>query len=123
MNIFRGKRTAIQTLCILGEDVGVVKDCKCLGVHIDNRLNWKTNIEAVHKKGMSRLYFLTKLRSFNVCRKMLEIFYESVVASALYFAVVCWGSSIGASNNRLNKLIKMASSIIGYKPHTFEVVV
>ena len=73
---------------------------------------------------MSRLYFLRKLRSFNVCSKMLEIFYQSVVASALFFAVVCWGSSIGAGDtNRLNKLIKKAGSVIGCKPDTVESVV
>lgn len=86
--------------------------------------DWKTNIKAVCKKGMSRLYFLRKLKSFNVCSKMLEILYQSVVASALNLTVVCWGSSIGADdNNRLNKLIKKAISVIGCKPDTFEVVV
>ena len=70
---------------------------------------------------MSRLYFLRKLRSFNVCSKMLEIFYQSVVSSALLFAAVCWGSSIGAGDtNRLNKLIKKAGSVIGCKLDTLE---
>ena len=69
---------------------------------------------------MSRLYFLRKLRSFNVCSKMLEIFYQSVVASALFFAAVCWGGSI---TSRLNKLIKKAGSVIGIKLDPFEAVV
>lgn len=82
------------------------------------------NTEAVYKKGMSRLYFLRKLRYFNMCSKMLEILYQSVVASALYFAVVCWGSSIGAGEtNRLNKLIKKAGSVIGCKQDSLEAVV
>ena len=118
---FRRNRTATQPLCILGENVTVVEDYKFLGVHLDNRLNWRTNTEAVYKKGMSRLYFLRKLRSFNVCSKMLEMFYQSVVASALLFAAVCWGSSIGAGDtNRLNKLIKKAGSVIGCKLDTFQ---
>ena len=42
-----------------------------------------------------------------------------MVASVLFFAVVCWGSSIGASDtNRLNKLIKKAGSVIGCKQDT-----
>ena len=60
---FRRKRTTSQPLRILGEEVDVVEDYKYQGVDIDNRLNWKTNTEAVYKKGMSRLYFLRKLRS------------------------------------------------------------
>ena len=38
---------------------------------------------------------------------MLRMFYESVVASASLFAVVCWGSRLrGADANRLNKPIR-----------------
>lgn len=48
---------------------------------------------SVDKKDMSRLHFLRKLRSLKVCRKMLEIFYQSAVASVLFFGV-CWGSII-----------------------------
>lgn len=69
-----------------------MEDYKYLGVNIDNGLNWKTNRLAVYKKGMSRLYSLRKLRSFNVCSRKLEMFYQSVVASVLFFTEVCWGS-------------------------------
>ena len=61
-----------------------VEDYKYLRVVNDNRLDWKSIIKA---KGTSRLYFLRKLRSFNVCSKMLEIFHQSVVV--IFFAVVC----------------------------------
>ncbi|KAI3356294.1 hypothetical protein L3Q82_017188, partial [Scortum barcoo] len=77
-----------QPLRIRGEVVEEVEDYKYLGVVIDNRLDWKSNSEAVYKKGMSRLYFLRKLRSFNVGSRMLEIFYQSVVASAIFFAAI-----------------------------------
>ena len=121
---FRRNRPAPQPLSIQGDKVTEAVDYKYLGVHIDNRLDWKTNTEAVYKKGMSRLYFLRRLRSFNVCSKMLEIFYQSVVASALFFAAVCWGSSIGAGDtNRLNKLIKKAGSAVGCKLDTADEVV
>ena len=46
------------------------------------------------------------------------------MASALYFTIVCWGSSIGAGDtNRLNKLVKKAGSIIGCKQDYLEQVV
>ena len=91
---------------------------------IDNRLDWKSNTEAVYKKGMSRLYFLRKLRSFEVCTKMLEIFYQSVVSSTIFFAAVCWGRSIRASDtNRLEKIIKKAGSVLGLRLESFESVV
>ena len=72
---FRKKRkTAAQPLRILGKDVEAVEDYKYLGVTINHRLDWRSNTEAVYKKGMSRLSFLRKLRSFNMWSKMLEIF-------------------------------------------------
>ena len=119
---FRKKRkSAFQPLRL--QDVEAVEDYKYLGVTINHRLDWRSNTEAVYKKGMSRLYFLRKLRSLNVCSKMLKIFYQSVVASVFFFAVVCWGSSIGASDtNRLNKLIRKAGSVIGCKQDTLEAV-
>ena len=59
-----------------------------------NKLDWSANVDAIYKKGQSQLYFLRRLRSFNVCKKLLRMFYQSVVASVLFYAVVCWGGSI-----------------------------
>uniref|UniRef100_A0A3Q3W0T8 DM2 domain-containing protein n=1 Tax=Mola mola TaxID=94237 RepID=A0A3Q3W0T8_MOLML len=40
--------------------------------------------------------------------------YHSVVASVIFFAAVCWGGGIGSSGvNKLNKLVKKASSVVG----------
>ena len=42
------------------------------------------------------------------------MFYESVVASTIFFAVVSWVAGIKAKDaNRLNKLIKKAGSVVG----------
>lgn len=46
-----------------------------MDVHLNDRLDWRTNSDAVYKKGLNRLYLLKKLRSFNVSSKMLAIFY------------------------------------------------
>ena len=121
---FERKKMPSQPLRIRGEVVEEREDYKYLGVVTDNRLDWKSKIEAVYKKGMSRLYFLRKLRSFNVCSKMLEIFHQSTVASVIFFAVVCWGSSIRASDtNRLDKIIKKAGSVLGRRLESFNTVV
>jgi len=45
---------------------------------------------------------------------MLQIFYHSVVASVIFYAVVCWGSRVKAADaSRLNKLIKATGSVLG----------
>ncbi|KAI4895043.1 hypothetical protein NFI96_016161 [Prochilodus magdalenae] len=64
--------------------------------------------------GQSRLYFLRRLGSFNVCRKLLQMFYQTVVSSCLFYAVVCWGGSIKKRDEmRLDKLVRRAGSVVG----------
>ncbi|KAI3351311.1 hypothetical protein L3Q82_005856 [Scortum barcoo] len=78
------------------------------------KLDWTTNTDAIYKKGQSRLFFLRRLRSFNVCRTMLQMFYHSVVSSVIFYSVVCWGSRLKTvDTKRLNKLIRRAGSVLG----------
>ncbi|KAI4887653.1 hypothetical protein NFI96_006166, partial [Prochilodus magdalenae] len=110
----RRDKAQVTPISIKGVSVDTVEDYKYLGVHIDNKLDWAKNTDALYKKGQSRLYFLRRLRSFNICRTMLRIFYESVVASAILYAVACWGSRLRVADaNRLNKLIHKASDVVG----------
>ena len=110
---FRRTRSKLNTISILGEEVEVVEGYRYLSVHLDNRPDWKCNTEAVYRKGQSRLVFLRKLRFFHVCSRRMHIFYRSTVAGAIFFAATCWGSSIRASDTKkLNKLRKMAGSVL-----------
>ncbi|KAI3359517.1 hypothetical protein L3Q82_013909 [Scortum barcoo] len=60
--------------------------------------------------------FLRRLRFFNICSKLLQMFYQSVVASVLFYTVVCWGGSISKKDtSRLDKLIRRAGSVVGMK--------
>ena len=55
---------------------------------------------------------------------MLHIFYQSVVASAVFFAAICWGSSLRAGNSKkLNNLIKKPGSVLGTALESLELVV
>ena len=72
---------------------------------LDNKLEWSTNTEAVYKKGLRRLYFLSRLRPFNVFNWMSQ------------------GMGIKAKDaDRLNKLIRKAGSVVGCKLVTLEEV-
>lgn len=118
---FKKKGTPSHPLRIRGEAVEDIEEYKYLGVVVGNRLDWKSNMKTVYKKG---LYFLRKLRSFNMYSKMLEIFYQSGVASDIFVAAVCWGSSIRTSDtSKLEKIIKKAGFVVGLKLKPFETVV
>ncbi|KAI3360684.1 hypothetical protein L3Q82_002554 [Scortum barcoo] len=79
---FRRPRPHPEPVIIKGDCVEVVHTYKYLGVQLDDKLDWTANTDALCRKGQSRLYFLRRLASFNICKKMLQIFYQSVVASA-----------------------------------------
>ncbi|GAA6098691.1 atrial natriuretic peptide receptor 3 [Tachysurus ichikawai] len=60
------------------------------------------------------MYFLGKLASFNICKKLLQMFYQTVVASAFFYATLCWGGSIKKKDaSHLDKLVKKAGSVVG----------
>ena len=90
---------------------------------MNNKLDWTDHTAATYKKGQSRLHLLRKLRSFGVQGAYLTTYYDSVVASDIFYGVVCWSSStLAAGRRRLDKLIKKASSILGW-PLALEKVV
>ena len=67
---------------IQGMDIERVDSYKYLGFHLNNRLDWSENTSALYRKGQSRLYLLRRT------------FFDTVVALAIFYGAVCWGSSI-----------------------------
>ncbi|TWW66685.1 hypothetical protein D4764_20G0007170 [Takifugu flavidus] len=110
---FSRKASHTAPINIQGLDIEIVEEYKYLGVHLNNKLDWTHNTDALYKKGQSRLHLLRRLRSFGVCRSLLRTFYDSVVALVIFYAVVCW--SCGSSERdrkRLNKLVRRAGSVL-----------
>ena len=46
---YRRARPELSTISILWDKVQVVESYKYLGVHMNNKLDWKHHTEAVHK--------------------------------------------------------------------------
>ena len=109
---FRRKAPQTALVNIQGLDIEIV-EYKYLGVHINNKLDWTHNTDVLYKKGQSRLHLLRRLRSFGVFRSLVKTFYDSVVASAVFYTVVCWGcGSSERDRRRRNKLVKRAGSVL-----------
>ncbi|KAI3360667.1 hypothetical protein L3Q82_002533 [Scortum barcoo] len=84
---------------------------------------WSDNTDALVKKGNSRLFLLRRLRSFGVQGPLLRTFYDSVVASAIFYGIVCWASSItDRDRRRMDRLVRRASSVLGCPLDSVEVV-
>lgn len=99
---FGHKKSTPLSISISGTDVELITSYKYFGVNLDCKLEWSTNTEVLYKKGLSWLYFLRKLRSFNICNRMLYMFYQSVAGIRV------------KGSNRLNKLIKKGWISCGY---------
>ncbi|KAI4892844.1 hypothetical protein NFI96_004929 [Prochilodus magdalenae] len=105
---FRRCRHPPPLVNIRGTDIERVDSYKYLGVHLNNKLDWSVNTTALHKKGQSRLYLLRRQVMWSAGST------PTVVASAIFYGVVCWGSSIStADRRRLDKLLKRVGSVLG----------
>ena len=66
------------------------------------------------KKGQQRLYFLRKLASFKINRKILSLFYKTFIESVLTFSFICWMKNLSVKNKHsLDKIVLLCSKIIG----------
>ncbi|KAK3542758.1 hypothetical protein QTP70_002769 [Hemibagrus guttatus] len=112
---FQRRRTPHHTpVTIQGLDIELVGRFKYLGVHLNNRLDWLDNTDALYKKGQSHLHLLRRLGSFGVSRTLLWTFYDTVVASTVLYVIVCWvGGSTERNRKRMNRLVRRASSVLG----------
>ena len=118
---FRNKRTPAQPLYIKDEIVEQIECYKYLGLSIDNQLNWKDHSKNVYKKLNSRLYFLRKLKYFNVDNTLLKLFYKSIIESVISFSLVCWGGNAREINKgQINNVIKKAEKMCNVSFPDFE---
>ena len=111
---FRVKKSPPLPLYINGTEVEMVDTFKFLGTHISNDLSWHENTTQIVMKAQQRLYFLRRLKSFGVSQDTMTHFYRSIIESILTFSITIWfGNTTQADRQKLNKVVKTASKIIG----------
>ncbi|XP_031172325.2 uncharacterized protein LOC116062024 [Sander lucioperca] len=120
---FRRRLPRTSPVNIQGANIEMVETYKYLGVHLNNKLDWSKNTDVLYKKGQSCLHLLRRLSFFGVCRTLLKTFYDTEVASAIFYAVVCWEpGSPERDRKRLNRLVKRATSVLACPLDTIEKV-
>ena len=76
MVIYSGNNNKVLSeLMIGGEEVERVNEYKHLGTIIDNKLNFDANTCEIVKRCNQRMFCLYRLRSFDVARNTLQMFY------------------------------------------------
>ena len=86
---FRKKDTDIMLLKINDQ----VCTYKYLGVTTDEKLHLSDHINNIKSKANKRLNFVRNLGQFKVDRKLIALFYKSVIESVLSFCINCWGGN------------------------------
>ena len=111
---FRKNNTVPDPVLLKGENVERVKSYKYLGTTIDQSLSWKENTQFILKKANSRLYCLRKLRTFNINKDIMQLFFSSVLCSVLTFGVVSWGGNITQGDrNKIERLVRKGGRVVG----------
>ena len=83
---FRRSKKPPTPITIQGVEIETMDTYKFLGVHINNKLDWTDNTEALYRKSQSSIFFLRRLRSFDMCGRLLKMFYHSGVTSTMFFS-------------------------------------
>lgn len=118
---FRQKVTNTDKTSIYGQEIEMVSEYKYLGSIIDDKLCFDSNTSSLCKKGQQRLYCLRKLAKFNVDKSLMSLFYRSFIESVVTFSLICWYGSISVKQkNSLSRLIKVSSSITGFRQKGLE---
>ena len=109
----------LKPVVINNIDVDKVQHFKYLGTVLDSHCNYKYHADYICKKANQRLFLLRKLRSFDINKKVLGTVYCSLIESILTFNIITWfGHLTLKDRNRLNRIVKIASKVIGLKQNT-----
>ena len=101
-------------ITIHSEQINQVCSYTYLGVVIDNLLSWKEQIETVCKKTKQRIYFLRRLRSFGASRRILLLFFTSVIMSVLQYCSTTWYGCLSvALKSQMLQQLNICSKIVG----------
>jgi len=72
---------------------------------VDKNRTFNLNTSAICKKGLQRLYFLRRLRAFNVDRTLIVLFYRSFIKSILTFCLASSMATCRYGNLSMHKIV------------------
>ena len=99
---------------IENKEVETVSSYKYLGTTFDDKLKWSNNTDDIVKKCNQRIYFLRKLNSFGVDKKVTKLLCSSFIESVLCFSFICWFGNLDVKQkNKIKKIVNMCSKVIG----------
>ena len=81
---------------------------------IGDKLAWHDYIDYLIKRLNVRMYCFRKLNYFHVVKRILALFYESVVASVWRRCLLCWGGNVSQGvRDKITRIVNQAGRMIG----------
>ena len=108
---FRKQPPAILPIAIDGERVD---KNKYLGMILDIKLKFDSNLLDIYENCHCRIYCLQRLRNIGIYSKILALYYNSCVETFVPSCLIGWYVSVDLySNKLLNNIVKVCSKIVG----------
>ena len=99
------KSSYVLDLNIADININCVKNTKCVGVIIDQKLNWKLEIAAIKTKLYKIIWILTNVKElFDF--KTLILLYNSLILPHLKYCNIIWGNNYNYNINDVYIILK-----------------
>ena len=83
-----------------------IDSIKVLGVHLNNKMNWKDHINFIYKKASQRTYNIIVLKRSGLKAADLVRMYCAIIRSVLEYASPVWGSGITQEQAELLEIVQ-----------------
>lgn len=106
--------TITESVSLNGLAVETVETFKYLGTVLNNRMSFLDNTDYIFKKCSQRLSLIRRLSCLGVSAQITELVYTTHIESILTFHLSAWFGYLSVkSKNKLNRIVSMASKIVG----------
>lgn len=91
----------LPQLTVEEQNIEYASECECLGILIDNKLNWKPQAKKVSKTFGAKV---KKIRTMNYLpKKFLEEIYFKTIIPAVLYTILVWGNCSPSMWNEIEK--------------------
>jgi hypothetical protein len=104
-------QTPLKPIHLQEQEIAFSESEKLLGVFVDNKLKWQTQIEKTIKKCNSQLYLLLRIKQYLDLHSR-KLFFNAYVLPHLDYCCTIWGNSSNELIAEMIKFQKRAARII-----------
>ena len=92
------------------EEINIVSETKCLGVIIDNKLSWSSQVNSIAKKFRTKVKNLFQMRTFST--QVLTSIYLKGILPSVIFSILIWGNCCPNLFNKIEKIHILATRYV-----------